>query len=279
MFPPDEIQRSILELLFRRFIRLTPRDLMLAVEESNHGISKKAVRDAVRELIADGRLIYTHHFSTSHLEYNFKPPVQISRRIRIVPPEYIRPSPRNTAAIKLLDGFVFGGGDHPTTRLIIEGLDEVLAASSHLVEATPVSVLDIGTGSGILALVALKLGVEWALGVDIDPAACDSARKNAALNRLGHRMEVGDHLPSAEKETTFDMIMANLRPPTLKHLFPTMMALSRPGALWLVSGFRRHEEEGLSQGLPGSGWRRIWRGEACDWVAWMLKLPEATTVA
>ena len=98
----------------------------------------------------------------------------------IAPPEVAAPP----AAIRLTDSPAFGTGHHPTTALCIEALEEALAM------AVPESVLDVGTGSGVLALAALALGVPQAVGVDIDADALEVAAENARLNNRVDRLQL-----------------------------------------------------------------------------------------
>ncbi len=271
-----DISKTILALLSESYIRLTPRDLIRKIQEIRSGVSRQAVRNAIQTLVAQSRLIYTQHFSTSHLELNFKQPVQVSERIFLSPADGRVTLKPGSVLVKLMDGIVFGGGDHPTTRLILRGMDAVLAKDPHSLSQRKMRVLDVGTGSGVLALAALKLGVGTALGIDIDPLACDAARKNAVLNCLSQRFEIDDHLPTPTAKIAFELILANLRPPTLKLLFPRLIDLSSPGVIWVLSGFRVEEQNRVEQFLPHVGEQLIWASDACDWAACVLKFPDTT---
>ena len=105
-------------------------------------------------------------------------PIPVGRRVYIVP-DWMRgePVPDGRTPLYLNPGLTFGTGAHPTTQLCLELLEEVLQSGD--------KVLDLGCGSGILAIAALAMGASWAIGIDIDPKAADVAFENAALNGVG----------------------------------------------------------------------------------------------
>ena len=105
-------------------------------------------------------------------------PIQVGKRVYIVP-DWMRgePAPQGRTPLYLNPGLTFGTGAHPTTQLCLELLEDVLRPGD--------KVLDLGCGSGILAIAALALGASRAVGVDIDPKAADVAFENAALNGIG----------------------------------------------------------------------------------------------
>ena len=117
-------------------------------------------------------------------------PIPVGRRVYIVP-DWMRgePVPEGRAPLYLDPGLTFGTGAHPTTQLCLELLEEVLRPGDR--------VLDLGCGSGILAIAALALGASRALGADIDPKAADAAMENGRLNGVGPdrlRVYAGDVL-------------------------------------------------------------------------------------
>jgi ribosomal protein L11 methyltransferase len=126
--------------------------------------------------------------------------------------------------------------------------------------------LDIGTGSGILALAALKLGAARALGLDIDPCAISECRQNARLNGLSHRLKVEDVSLDLLTEA-FDLALANLRLPTLCRIQPQLRKrLQQPGAL-VFSGFKVTEIRELSACYQAGGFQLVWQASEKDWSA------------
>ncbi len=149
----------------------------------------------------------------------------------------------------------FGSGAHPTTRLCLELLVEVFE------ERTFRKVLDLGCGSGILALAAAHLGAERVVAVDIDEMACREALKNVRLNELESKILVVKDSAYAFKEESFDLVLANLTVGTLKFLLPEVLRLLSSDGVVLVSGFSPEQfldlipEEALAvRELKREGW-------------------------
>lgn len=132
--------------------------------------------------------------------------------ILVVPPGVDAPA----GALRLSDSEAFGTGHHPTTALCLEALAEIIA------EDHPASILDVGTGSGILALAALLLGVDKATGLDIEPAALGAAAANARLNHLGRRLRLIQGGPDAV-DGTWPLVVANVLTSPLIEMAPMLV--------------------------------------------------------
>ena len=266
-----QLTDQILTLLDSRRIRMTPTSLMEAVRHRNSKRTKTMVHEAIKSLVASGDLIYTHHFGLTQLELNFNRPVNVSRRIILAPPECSPENHSDCVIIKLNRGASFGRGDHPTTRIALRGIEFVLNQEKESSLQRPISALDIGTGSGVLAIAALKLGAQNALGLDLDPVACHEAKRNVELNGLDHSISITQLGLKELTERRFELIMANLRPPTLNGLRPHFKALSAPGAYWIISGFRVSEKADLMHGSLLRKSTIVWESNDCDWSGWVLK--------
>lgn len=130
-------------------------------------------------------------------------------------------------AIVIADGAAFGTGLHPTTALCLEILDEC--------ESMPARMLDVGTGSGILALAALRRGVERATGLDIDPAALAAAGANARLNGIESRLELLRGGPEGVSGS-WPLVMANIRAADVMELAPILVQRIERGGQLVLSG-------------------------------------------
>lgn len=268
------IKSHIQALLGEHQIRMTPSDLEGALHRQMPGVKRSALRKAIREMVTDGVLVYTNHFSTTHLEMNFNRPVRVSDRVTLCPANCLPPKEGNSITIKLNDGTAFGVGDHPTTRLCIQGLDDALIRYRPKKQLGAMTALDIGTGSAVLAMVAVGLGIGAAVGIDIDPLACNEAKANLALNGMTDRITITDQPLGENDKTSYAVIMANLRPPTLKQLFPVMEKISVPEAIWVLSGFRSEEELGDGRMFLSNRARTIWRSQERGWAGLVLKLSQ-----
>ena len=170
-------------------------------------------------------------------------PMDIGSRLAIVPSwqEY------DTDRVKLIldPGLAFGTGGHETTSLCLEALDQRVRGGER--------VLDIGTGSGILAIAALKLGAASAEGVDIDPVAVRTAGENAALNGVADKLTVlvGDLSDKASGK--YDIITANIVANAIISLAPSVPGLMAEGAAFIASGIIDSRKDEVIAALEKAG--------------------------
>jgi ribosomal protein L11 methyltransferase len=177
-------------------------------------------------------------------------PIPIGSRFVVLPP-WSTERPQQAEPILIEPKMAFGTGHHQTTALCLHGM--VRLADEDRIKPGR-SFLDLGTGSGILAIAAVKLGLTG-LGLDIDPVAIDNARENAALNHVQKELELAVGSIEAVQDRCFDLILANiLANPLMDMAAPITAALSRPGVL-MLSGILRDQAEHvtaayMAQGLP-----------------------------
>ncbi len=186
-------------------------------------------------------------------------PLEIGRRLAVVPSwqEY------DTDRVKLLldPGLAFGTGGHETTSLCLEALDELVQGGERM--------LDIGTGSGILAIAALKLGAASAEGVDIDPVAVRTAVENAALNQVEDRFSglVGDL--SDQASGTYQIITANIVANAIISLSPAVPGLLAEGGHFIASGIIDTRADEVEEALRAAGLAVAARKEKRGWVCFV----------
>ena len=155
-------------------------------------------------------------------------------------------------------GLAFGTGTHETTALCLELLDDLVQGGER--------VLDVGTGSGILAIAALKLGAREADGVDIDPMCVRTAGENAARNGVDDRFRVLVGDLSDKAEGVYDIITANIVAAAILSLAPAVPALMAPGAKFICSGIIDERKDEVLAGLQASGLRPVEIKEKRGWV-------------
>ena len=186
-------------------------------------------------------------------------PLEIGRRLAVVPSwqEY------DTDRIKLMldPGLAFGTGGHETTSLCLEALDELVEGGERI--------LDIGTGSGILAIAALKLGAASAEGVDIDPVAVRTAVENAELNGVADRFKglVGDL--SDQASGTYNTITANIVANAIISLSPAVPGLLAAGGHFIASGIIDTRADEVEDALQAAGLQVAARKEKRGWVCFV----------
>jgi ribosomal protein L11 methyltransferase len=261
------IKETVAALLSEEFSRLTPSDLERTVRRRMPSVRRSDIRQAIREMVSLGRIVYTQHHSTTHLENNYQRPVRISDRIVLTPAHRRLPKKPDRVVIQLMDGTAFGGGDHPTTRMLLCGLDGLLKKAGGVPWERA---LDIGTGTGVLAIAAAALGFARVDAVDIDPVACFEAKQNVLLNGVDHQVHVSQNPIDRFSRKKYNLILANLRPPTIVELLPMMSALSSSRSLWMISGCRMEEGERLKEKLPTMQSKIIWQAASLGWTAFAV---------
>lgn len=185
-------------------------------------------------------------------------PIHIGKNIWVVPSWHEAPDP--TALILELDpGLAFGTGSHPTTRLCMEWLEANPAPGK--------TVLDYGCGSGILAMVAKKVGAGEVVGVDIDPQAIESAADNAQRNHC----EIAYFLPDTFAESQhaaqkFDIVVANILSSPLKLMAPMLSGRVAAGGALILSGVLARQAEEVAAAYAPFIKLGVW-AEQDGWVA------------
>lgn len=151
---------------------------------------------------------------------NFRP-IHIGRKLLVTPP-WIKPEPHERVTIVIEPAEAFGTGTHETTQGCLELLEEAIAIFTDA--AQTFTVLDVGCGSGILAIAAAKLGAQEVRAVDNDPVAVESATKNVTLNEVDQKIRL-ECLSVQDLEESANILAANLDPKTLRENFAQLLKL------------------------------------------------------
>jgi ribosomal protein L11 methyltransferase len=194
---------------------------------------------------------------------------RIGRRIVIRPTWRRHRRLPGDVVIAMDPGMAFGTGLHPTTRLCLAGIerwaDEGLVACGHAPDGSA-RLLDVGCGSGILAIAAGLLGAGELVGVDTDPIAVEATLANARRNRVARRLRArGGSLPSGAGP--FDLVTANLIASVLVALAPDLAGELSPGGRLLASGIFVDREADVREAFGEAGLEVVRRDVEGDWVA------------
>ena len=184
-------------------------------------------------------------------------PIHIGKNIWVVPSWHDAPDP-DALVLELDPGLAFGTGSHPTTRLCMEWLE------AHAPQGR--SVLDYGCGSGILAMVAKKLGGSLVYGVDIDPQAIESARYNSERNRCEIEYFLPEAFSAAAKQKTYDIVVANILSSPLKLMAPMLSSRVAPGGRLVLSGVLERQADEVAAAYAPFIKLTVW-AEREGWVA------------
>jgi len=241
--------------------RCAPADLIRGLMRDLN-LSRGPVQAGLNVLVAAGELAYVFEHGHTFLEPSFDRPVRVSGRIVLTPPGRALQAGPADVVVRIMPGVAFGGGRHPTTRLALRAVDFILGRAG---QAPARCMLDIGTGSGVLAMAAVMLGIETGLAVDIDPCAVVEAMANVELNALSQRITVSDQAAEVI-DGSYDLVTANLRTPTLAHLAPCLSRWIAPQGALVLSGIRTEECGELLGEFEKHFLNPVWQGEEQQWV-------------
>jgi len=192
---------------------------------------------------------------------NFQP-IRVGHRLRIVP-AWLNPQLEpDEVPIRLDPGLAFGTGTHPTTQLCLAAIER------HLKPSEPV--LDLGTGSGILAIAAAKLGSGPVWALDIDSDAVRAARENAVANGVADRVRVeqGSLAEVLKASYSAPLVVANILARVITHLLAEGLAQTiTPGGRLIVSGILESQAYEVRAGLQTPGLKLLAQEQIEDWVA------------
>ncbi|MCC6568856.1 MAG: 50S ribosomal protein L11 methyltransferase [Anaerolineales bacterium] len=203
-------------------------------------------------------------------------PIRIGKRLLILP-AWMESAEPNRVAIKIDPGMAFGTGTHPTTQLCLELMELVFEERRKKKEIDsflfPLSCIDVGCGSGILSIAAIKLGAEKVLGVDIDPESLVNSRENAETNNVGEELILGVGSVTEILEGKFPfksapVVVANILAPVIIRLFDAGLAdLVDEGGAIILSGILQEQEENVARAGQAKRLKLNERRQMGDWVA------------
>jgi ribosomal protein L11 methyltransferase len=206
-------------------------------------------------------------------------PILIGERLLILPAWLESPDPKRIP-IKIDPGMAFGTGTHPTTQLCLELMEKSFVFNGEWrmektasINHPPLTVIDVGCGSGILSIAALKLGASKVLGMDIDIESVRNSRENADVNEVGEELLLGQGSVTEVLAGQFEfksapLVVANILAPVLIRLFDAGLAdLIRPDGEIILSGILDHQAESVIEAGQAKGLKRGEIRQMKDWVA------------
>ncbi len=195
----------------------------------------------------DWNEVWKSHFS----------PIEISPRLWVCPSWRLSEAPKNAKVVILDPGMAFGTGTHATTSLCMHALDELL------LERPGTDVLDVGTGSGILAIACKLLGARRVIGTDNDPVAIRVAGENAALNNVAIELST---TPLDLVTGPFPIVVANIMAQTLIDLARDLVPHVAKGGDLLLSGILEFQGDDVTRAFVEYGLEAVERRDQGEWV-------------
>ncbi|AJY76305.1 50S ribosomal protein L11 methyltransferase [Paenibacillus beijingensis] len=233
------------------------------------------------------RIVDEEDWANAWKQY-FKP-IRVTDKLTIKPTWEVYTPQEGEAIIELDPGMAFGTGTHPTTALCLRTLESVVREGDE--------VIDVGTGSGILAIGACRLGASGVLAVDLDPVAVSSATENVRLNGLQDRVEVrlSDLLGVLRADTAdeaagkpageavqrpfnvtvpVDVVVANILAEIILLFIDDVYEALKPGGFYIASGIYMNKEEDVEAALLAAGFEIVDRRREENWVAFVAGKPK-----
>jgi ribosomal protein L11 methyltransferase len=210
-------------------------------------------------------------------------PILIGQRLLILPAWLESPEPKRIP-IKIDPGMAFGTGTHPTTQLCLELMEQAFDRGQKTEDGDrtsvlrlPSTIIDVGCGSGILSIAALKLGAKTVLGVDIDIESVKNSRENADTNGVGEELILGQGSVTEILSGNFPfksapLVVANILAPIIIRLFAAGLAdlVESKGEI-ILSGILAHQAENVIEAAQAKGLKRNDQRQIADWVALSLQ--------
>jgi ribosomal protein L11 methyltransferase len=207
-------------------------------------------------------------------------PIPIGKRLIIVPVWLDSPEPERIP-IKIDPGMAFGTGTHPSTQMSLSLIEQCFTGDAPQTEIQrefntfqpPSSVIDIGCGSGILSIAAVKLGAKCVIGVDIDPQSITNTRENADRNGIGGELFVAQASVKEVLEGNYALsraalVVANILAPVIIRLFEDGLAeLVEPGGWLILSGILQEQTQKVVDTAQAQGLVLKEQEQMGDWVA------------
>lgn len=248
------------------------------LEAGEAGFAKLGeVRIALEGLKKEGQdlgtlLMTLENVEDADWENNWKQyykPMEIGERLLVIP-QWEEADPGDRVALYLDPGLTFGTGAHATTRLCLTALEGLIRGGER--------VLDLGSGSGILSVAALRLGAGTALAVDIDDKCRTAARENAGLNGIGpERLDIlvgnllTDETVAAKIGGGYDIVLANIVADVIIALAPRVRGLLNPGGIFLCSGIIEGRAAEVQAALDAGGLEVLEEREDGGWYAFTCR--------
>ncbi|MFB5677251.1 50S ribosomal protein L11 methyltransferase [Paenibacillus terreus] len=200
-------------------------------------------------------------------------PQRVSERLTIKPTwEDYEPTSAAEQIIELDPGMAFGTGTHPTTSLCLRTLESVIQGGEE--------VIDVGTGSGILAIGAIKLGAKHVLALDLDPVAVSSALANTQLNGLEQQITVKEsdllsvldgNDPSLGVKLPVKVVVANILAEIILLFIEDVYKALEPGGIYIASGIWKNKEQVVEEALTAAGFTIQDKHRDEDWIAFVAR--------
>jgi ribosomal protein L11 methyltransferase len=240
----DEYQETLiselLELEFDAFEQLHGKIITYVPKERFSDVNREQIEAILRAYPGDGFIESEEVVADQNWNEQWEQTIQPQSigRFYVKPTWSAKQTPAGLTLLEIDPKMSFGTGYHETTRLMLRFLPDLITKEDH--------VLDVGTGTGILAIAAVKLGARKAVAIDIDEWSITNTRENILLNKVDRKIDVllggTEVIPTDEK---FDLVMANIQKNTILSMIPTLVEAGFRNASLLLSGLLNKDRDAV----------------------------------
>lgn len=215
----------------------------------------RAGMEAYPSVQLTARPIYEQDWAVSWRE--FFGVVETGGRVVVVPTWIEHRAAAGQIVVRLDPGQAFGTGHHETTRLCLAALDGLARPG--------ITMLDVGTGSGVLSIAAALLGLEKIVAIDIDPIAADVARANSEANGVSAAISISAGVLAPDHERRYELVVSNISTPANTALAETFGRVVTPGGDLVLSGILSVDATGVIEAVVAKGFEQVAFTEERDW--------------
>ena len=204
-------------------------------------------------------------------------PLAIGKHLEIIPAWMEQQEDPLRIPVRIDPGMAFGTGSHPSTQLVLELVEESIREFRSQKDQSQLDVIDVGCGSGILSIAALKLGAARALGVDLDDLAIENSKHNARTNGVEAHLFLGVGSVKEVRAGQFafssaPLVLANILAPVIVRLFEDGLGdLVSPNGVLILSGILVEQADKVVEAAEKHGFHLMVKREMEDWVALVVK--------
>ncbi|MEJ6951131.1 50S ribosomal protein L11 methyltransferase [Natronospora cellulosivora (SeqCode)] len=235
-------------------------DFPLLMDKLKNKVNKLYEYDLLKE--ASFTINETRHEDWANNWHDYFKAIKIGEKF-IISPSWEKNVESDRMLIEIDPGMAFGVGSHETTQMCIQFLEEYIQDSKYDIR----NMLDIGTGTGILAIAAAYLGLNEILGIDIDPAAVNAAKENIKINAVENKIIIKKGDLSQDITGVYSIITANLLPNLIIELLPSIPALMDNNSILILSGIIREKKDIILEKMKSLNLTAIDEKVMNDWLS------------
>jgi ribosomal protein L11 methyltransferase len=239
----------------------TSEDSNISPEEIENSLDKLKADNIISSFRIEKELLEDKNWN--QLWEDSREVIRVSERIVIKPSFKNYQAGENEIVLTIDPKMSFGTGEHQSTKLVLRLLEKYVKKG--------INVLDVGSGTGILSIAAIKLGAENAIAIDVDETCFDNCKENCSVNKVYESIKVLTGEIKDVNEKQFDLILANIQKNVLIEIADEIKMRTRKGGIVILSGLLKEDEESVSEYYVETGFQFLEKSVQDEWIALVLQ--------